>query len=245
MPRSIRIAWFFAALCLSPFGVCRAEETSGPIPPASESERQFLIRLMAVESAGRLHARNPASSAYGPFQFLNTTFLDVIRRNFPTLSSKQDAEILQLRADPDIAWQAALVFTRENAVYLSDHGAAVSPANLRLAFFAGPAGAVKVLAAQPEEPLSAILSAAALEANPFLAGMTAGGLIARANRDSGPQSDRPDGGFAAAVKAGPTARPKIAVQCNLKLASCRKWLALAERRASLREARLDPKAKRL
>ncbi len=201
----------------------------------------FLRRLMAVESAGRLNAKNPLSSALGPFQFLSTTFLDVIGRNFPALSAgKSPAEILGLRTNGDVAWNAALIYTRENANYLAAHGAAVSGGNLRLAFFAGPSAALKVLAAKPEEPLSNILSSASLEANPFLSRMTAADLIGRSNREAegvGTQFQA-----AAAAAARQDGRAKIMVQCNLKLACCRKWLALAEKRALAKEARINPKS---
>ena len=43
----------------------------------------FLDRLMIAESGGRLDARNPRSTAVGPYQFIVSTFIDVARRNFP------------------------------------------------------------------------------------------------------------------------------------------------------------------
>jgi hypothetical protein len=188
---------------------------------------------MAAESGGRLKAKNPRSSALGPFQFLHTTFLDIVRRNFPSLSeSKSEAEILSLRTDAMVAWTAALIYTRENALFLSENGAATSAANLRLAFLVGPSAALRVLSAKPEEPLKNILSAAALEANPFLGQMTAAALIDRSSRETA--------GAGSQFKTAPlkSEKPKIAVLCNLKLASCRKWLALAEKRMVLKEARL-------
>ena len=215
----------------APFGLCFAEGAAETTPPPSESEKQFLDRLMAAESGGRLSANNPATSARGPFQFLAATFLDVVQRNFPQLvAGKPAAEILNLRADPEVSRLAALIYTRENAHFLAAHGTAVTAANLRLAFFAGPLGAVKVLAAKPEEPVPDILSAAAVEANPFLTHMTAGALIEWANRQA-------EGGgtqfSVAAARGAQGSKPAIAVSCNLKLASCRKWLALAQKRRGI------------
>lgn len=216
-----------AALLLAPFGFCFAEGGGDTVPAPTESEKLFLDRLMAAESGGRLTARNPATSAYGPFQFLSATFLDVVQRNFPQLAAgKSNAEILNLRADAEVSRKVALVYTRENASFLAAHGTAVTAANLRLAFFAGPSGAVKVLAAKPEEPVSNILSPAALEANPFLARMTAGALIERASREA----EGVGTGFAGVNPKAAQAGPAIVVRCNLKLASCRKWLALAQKR---------------
>jgi hypothetical protein len=222
-------------LFLSPFGACFAEGVLAPLPPPSESEKLFLNRLMAAESGGRLHARNPASSALGPFQFLHTTFLDIIRRNFPSLSdAKSAAEILALRTDATVAWTAALIYTRENTRFFSEHGTAASAANLRLAFFVGPSAALKVLTAKPEEPLKNVLSAAALEANPFLGQMTATALIERSAREAQGVGSQ----FAAAAAAPQREKPKVTVLCNIKLPSCRKWLDLAEKRMRMKEARL-------
>jgi hypothetical protein len=246
MLRFGRLLHLFAALVLSPFGTCFAEGSLATLAPPSQSEKQFLGRLMAAESGARLNARNPASSALGSFQFLRATFLDIIRRNFPALSeSKSEAEILALRMDTEVAWNAALIYTRENAHFLAEHGAAISAANLRLAFLVGPSAALKILAAKPEEPLTKILSAAALEVNPFLGHMTAGALIERSSWEMGGgggtfNASAPP--FKAAARQFKSAllhgTPKIAVLCNLNLPSCRKWLALAEGRAHVQEARL-------
>ena len=42
----------------------------------------FLDRLMTAESAGRVNAKNPRSTALGPFQFIKSTFLELTRRHF-------------------------------------------------------------------------------------------------------------------------------------------------------------------
>ena len=232
-----RLASLVWALLVGPLGVCFAE--AGLDPPA-ESEKLFLDRLMAAESGGRLYARNATTGAYGPFQFLGTTFLDVVQRNFPQLAAgKSNAEILELRADPKVSRDAALAYTRENAGFLTGHGLPVTAPNLRLAFFVGPGGAQKVLVAKPEEPLSHILSAAALQANPFLREMTAAELIERASREAE--------GVGTLFKAGTApgkVKPNIDVRCNLNLASCRHWLALAERRMGMRRIVLAPEAAR-
>ena len=58
----------------------------------------FLDRLMGAESAGRSHAKNPRSSALGPFQFINSTFLAVMRRAVPRLCA---AMLATGEASPD------------------------------------------------------------------------------------------------------------------------------------------------
>jgi hypothetical protein len=45
----------------------------------------FLDRLMSAESGGLAHAKNPRSTALGPFQFIKSTFLEITRRHFPAV----------------------------------------------------------------------------------------------------------------------------------------------------------------
>jgi hypothetical protein len=227
-----RLIFVCFAFLFAPAIVCLAEDGDAKLTP-TESETLFLDRLMRAESAGRQYARNPASSALGPFQFLETTFLDVVRRNFPALASgKTDVEILALRTDFQVSRDVALVYTRENAAALAAKGKETTAGNLRLAFFAGANGALRVLEAEPDALVSTLLSGAAVAANPFLRNMTASQLLARASREA-------EGLGAAAVATGALPKPsgassKIAVRCNLGLASCRHWLAMAERRLAVK-----------
>ncbi len=159
--RKLLLTLFLAFL--SPSVSCLAEGDGESKLTPTESEKLFLDRLMRAELGGRRFAKNPASSALGPYQFLDTTFLDVVQRNLPAVTTgKTDAEILVLRTDPQVARDVALIFTRENASVLAAKGIAVTPASLRLAFFAGASGAVKVLEAKPDEPVSNLLSSAAI-----------------------------------------------------------------------------------
>ncbi|MFT4080658.1 hypothetical protein [Rhodomicrobium sp.] len=203
-------------------------------PPPTETENIFLDRLMRAESGGRQFAKNPLSSALGPYQFIESTFLDVVKRNLPDLAAgKTDFEILALRTDYAISRTVALLFTRENAAALAEKNQPPTPANLRLAFFAGAATAIRVLEAEPEERVSGIFGDAAMRANPFLDGMTARQLIERSAREA-----QSGGAVTVALSSGksPTAppKPRVDVRCNLQLASCRKWLALAEARLNAR-----------
>jgi hypothetical protein len=224
------------AFLLSSTIACVAEDSDTKLTP-TEAETLFLDRLMRAESAGKQYAKNPRSSALGPFQFLGTTFLDVVRRNFPVLASgKTDAELLALRTDFQISRDVALIYTRENASAIAAKGKETTAASLRLAFFAGPNGALKVLEAEPDALVSNLLSTSAITANPFLRNMTASQLLARASREA-------EGLGAAAIATGALPKPsgtssKIAVRCNLGLASCRRWLALAEKRLAVKAARL-------
>ena len=232
-------AWLLAALLILPMGAVIAEEVT-IADAATTAEQLFLDRLMAAESGGRQFAKNPASSALGPFQFISSTFLDVILRYFPQVTEgKSNAEILALRVDPKVARDAALAYTRANAAFLQGRGVATHPAHLRLAFLVGPSGALNVIAAEPETPVSSLLGNAALEANPFLGGMTAKQLIERAEREAAGLDPLP---ALAAPQKQRSAEAQIRIRCSLARASCRRWVQLAKSRAARKVRRAGNKA---
>src|SRR5215510_7294383 len=83
----------------------------------------FLDRLMRSESNGVSHAKNPRSSALGPFQFINSTFLAVMRQHFAgEIERLSQRDILALRTNREVARRAAKAFSRNNMAYLMDRG---------------------------------------------------------------------------------------------------------------------------
>jgi hypothetical protein len=200
----------------------------GQAAPPEATMDTFLDRLMWAESGGRADAKNPRSTALGPFQFIASTFLEVVRRYFAAeTAGLGDEQVLALRTDMAFSRRAALAYTNDNAAHLASHNLPATAANLRLAFLVGPAAAVRVLLAAAETPAAELLSEQAMAANPFLQGMSAGDLLRRAAADIAGAGET--GGRRGFVLAA--AGPRIAVKCNLGLASCRKWLALARKRA--------------
>ncbi|MGD9803753.1 MAG: hypothetical protein AB7E81_10835 [Hyphomicrobiaceae bacterium] len=197
----------------------------------------FLDRLMMAESGGRDDARNPRSTAVGPFQFIESTFLDVTRRHFPAeIDEMSAADVLKLRTNREFARRAAEAFTRDNAALLAVAGVEASFANLRLAHLVGPGGAVRILKAPASTPIISILGGQTARANPFLVGMTTGDLVRWSVRNLS-ASALGNAKIAADPKrvAGsgePPAAPAIRVRCNRALASCRRWVALAKQRQS-------------
>ena len=82
--------------------------------------------------------------------------------------------------------------------------------------------------------MSNLLSEAAIAANPFLRSMTASDLLAKASREA-----EGVGVVSVAVRTHtPAAATGMLVHCKLGLASCRHWVALAEKRLGLKDARL-------
>jgi hypothetical protein len=146
----------------------------------------YLDRLMRSESNGRDDAKNPRSSALGAYQFIKSTFLEVMRRHFPdAIENLKEHEILALRTDRGFARRAAAAFSKDNLDYLKERGLTPTFGHLRLAFLLGPSAAARVMEAEPGKQLTQVLDGAVISANPFMRRMTAGDLIARATRDIG------------------------------------------------------------
>lgn len=164
----------------------------------------FLDRLMRSESNGRDHAKNPRSSALGPFQFINSTFIAVMREHFPDeIASLNQRQILALRTKRDIARRAAKAFSMDNMDYLVERGITPTFGHLRLAFLLGPQGAARVLQAPPDRRVTRILGNNVIAANPFMRRMTAADLVARTSRDVSPRDRAPDTVVAGNAPAAP------------------------------------------
>lgn len=162
-------------------------------------------QIIGAESGGDPNARNPNSSAAGPGQFIDSTFLDVARQMRPELSNRPDSEVLALKTDPQFARQATDYYAQQNQANLAKNGLPVTPGNTYLSHFAGPGGAVKVLQADPDAPVSEILGDKVVKANPFLQGMTAQGLQAWAAKKMG--ATLPQAGVQNNAPASPPSAP--------------------------------------
>lgn len=160
--------------------------------------------IIGAESGGNPNATNSNSSASGPGQFINSTFLDVIRRARPDLAGLPDDQLLALKTDPTIGRQATEAYAQQNQAALANAGVPVTPGTTYLAHFAGPGGAIKVLQADPDASVGDILGPAVVKANPFLEGMTAQDLQAWAAKKMGAALPQPG------VQSVPVASPSPA-----------------------------------
>ncbi|MCR6643528.1 MAG: transglycosylase SLT domain-containing protein [Terricaulis sp.] len=149
---------------------------SDPIAPAGPDAVRAAIRRAAdatgvnfsllVETARRESAFNPearaaTSSATGLFQFIDSTWLDMVRRHggrhglgaeAAALNQGADAQtrqaILALRADPELSARMAGELARENAAALQARlGRSPSAGELYAAHVMGPAGAGRLIEA--------------------------------------------------------------------------------------------------
>lgn len=115
-------------------------------------------QIRRVESGGVSTAKNPRSSAYGPDQFIKSTWRDVIGRMRPDLAQLPDRQLQALRADPNLSRQAAEFYmNRDISPRLQAAGFETTPANAYLGWFLGPGGATKALSAAPNTRVADIL----------------------------------------------------------------------------------------
>ena len=150
-------------------------------------------RIIGVESNGNPNAKNSHSSATGLGQFLNETWLDLIRTYRPDLiRGHSEGETLELRREAKLAHEITTRFVERNAAMLRQRGLPVTAGTIYLAHFAGGAGAVAILSA-PENADAALVMATAdatgrtkreqiLKANPFLEHFTVADLKIWADR---------------------------------------------------------------
>lgn len=132
----------------------------------------------AENGTGDPAARNPNSTAMGDGQFLDATWLQVMRRHGQGFiqPGMSDQDILDLRRDPEISRAMIDGYARDNTEFLTQRGLPAGPAEQSLAHFLGPSGAGTVLSSPPETRLVNILPPHVIQANPFLRSRTAGQL---------------------------------------------------------------------
>jgi hypothetical protein len=132
----------------------------------------YLLQTAIRESALNPSARAQTSTAVGLFQFLESTWLEVMKSDGGRLGYQHyadaiverggdytiadktlRAEVLKLREDPQIAADLAAAFTKNNGEYLTQRfGRMPSPGELYIAHFLGANGAAKMFEAGLADP---------------------------------------------------------------------------------------------
>lgn len=126
----------------------------------------LIDRIAQAESGGNAGAVSLTSSARGLGQFINSTWLDMVKRNRPDLAAgKSDAEVLALRTDPALSKEMIGAYATENRERLSAAGVRTDDAAVYLAHFLGPGDAIKVLKAAPGTPLTGVVAGPSIAAN--------------------------------------------------------------------------------
>lgn len=149
-------------------------------PPAAGAPPADLMswagRMDAAENTtGNPSAQNPRSTATGNGQFLNGTWLQMVKATRPDLAAgKSDDQILALRSNPQLSQQVTAAYAQVNGHSLESAGMPVNGGTLALAHRFGPSGAQTVLNADPNAKLSDVLPKSVIAANPDLKGVTVG-----------------------------------------------------------------------
>ena len=133
----------------------------------------YLLQTAVRESSLNPNAKAQTSSAVGLFQFLESTWLQVMKEEGPQLgygdiaqkiSRSQDgdyyvsdpalkSQILKMREDPQVAADLAAAFTRNNGDYLQQRfGRMPSAGELYIAHFLGAQGAERMFTAGLQNP---------------------------------------------------------------------------------------------
>jgi len=151
----------------------------------------YLVQTAMRESSFNPSAKAQTSSAVGLFQFIESTWLEVMKLEGERLgygnysqAIEQDSngnyiiknnqlrnEVLALREDPQISADLAAAFTRRNGEYLSEKfGRSPSPGELYIAHFLGARGAEQMFSAGLENPdqIAANIFPRQAEANPSI-----------------------------------------------------------------------------
>lgn len=186
------LALVFAVLWYSDFGfysrVQPLEQKGGAVDIDTVADQ-----IIKVESNGDANAKNKRSSATGLGQFVNETWLILIRAHRPDLvKDRTEGEILEMRRDASLAREITVRFTERNAWTLRRRGLPVTPGTLYLAHFAGSAGAIALLSAEEQADAATVMAGAdatrrsdrekLIKLNPFLERLTVADLKRWADR---------------------------------------------------------------
>ena len=182
----------------------RGRASAEPTTPAGTSEGgsatggqagrdAFKRHMRSSESGGDDLATNPESSATGRYQFIDGTWLGLMKDLGVADGSLDDASLLAMRADGDLQERAMDLFIEQNSKILADSGHESTPGNLKLAHILGAAGAAELLSADPNADASTILEDNVIQANKrIFEGKTLGeikawadGTVGEAGTDNG------------------------------------------------------------
>lgn len=145
---------------------------TGAIQSASQKTGvgfSYLLQQANVESSFKADAKAKGSSATGLYQFIDSTWISMIKENGEKYGLGKYAsqisdngsvanksvkkQILALRKDPEIASAMAAEYAANNKQYLqSTVGGKIGSTELYMAHFMGPGGAAKFLAKMQDNP---------------------------------------------------------------------------------------------
>jgi len=143
-------------------------------------------RIVCAESNGDPNTKNKRSSATGAAQFIDETWLYLIRAHRPDFAHLNNKAALELRRDPELTREMTMRLVEGNATMLKRRELPVTAGTLYLSHFAGGAGAVALLSAADADDAASVMARAdvtgqtkretLVKANPFLRSLTVADL---------------------------------------------------------------------
>lgn len=132
-------------------------------------------RIIGYESKNNPNAKNEKSTAEGLGQFIDSTWVYMVRKYRPDIAKgKTDEQLKTLKRDPALSREMTTRYVEENSALLKKHGFPVNVRNLYVMHFLGSGEGPKLLRADPNQPVSSFISAQSINANQkVLSGKTA------------------------------------------------------------------------
>jgi len=134
----------------------------------SGSAGDYRSRLLKAEGT----TKNPNSSAVGPGQFVDKTWLGIVNKHFPDrIKGMSDDDINALRNpqsstyDPSLTQASLEALTEDNESYLRSHGIPVTDSTRYAAHLLGPDGARKIFFAPDDATVDTITTPEAVNGN--------------------------------------------------------------------------------
>lgn len=125
----------------------------------SGTDFSYLMKQAAVESSFDPNAKAKGSTATGLYQFIQSTWLDMVGKygdKYGIDTSMPRKDLLALRKDPEISSCMAAELAQENGQFLHDNwGGDVGETELYMAHFMGAGGAASFLKAKDSNPMVA------------------------------------------------------------------------------------------
>ncbi|MFC3692051.1 lytic transglycosylase domain-containing protein [Chenggangzhangella methanolivorans] len=196
----------------------------------------YLLRTATRESSLNATAKNPSSSARGLFQFIDSTWLEVMKEEGPGLGMgaaagdiaktasgryvvadpARRAEILAMRDDPQASALLGAAFTRRNAqAFENGLGRAPSEGELYAAHFMGAQGAIELTSLATATPTASAAAAFPSQASANRSIFYDGGRARTAREVYDRLTATPSGtAIAATSPAAKTTRPILALQAT-------------------------------
>lgn len=125
--------------------------------PALRSQVPYAQKVAHIESGGNPNAHAATGTATGLGQFTEGTWLPLIKKHRPDLSSNSDSDLLAMRNDPTLNSQMIDAYAQENTPKLQASGVPVNDGSLYGAHWFGPDGFSKIYNADPSTPIEEVI----------------------------------------------------------------------------------------